>query len=75
MKRIKIVELFDESDCETCGSSYAQGYNVYADEELILSYIPSAHCYDSESYDIAYVYKDILEYLGYELEVAQEDCV
>lgn len=75
MKRIKIVELFDESDCEICGSSYAQGYKVYADEELILSYIPMAHCYDSESYDIADVHKDILEYLGYEVEVVQEDCV
>lgn len=75
MKQIKIVELFDESDCETCGSSYAQGYKVYVAGELVSSYIPVAHCYDSESYEIQDVFKDILERLGYELEVVYEEDV
>lgn len=75
MKRIKIVELFDESDCETCGSSYAHGFKVYIDDELVSSYIPTAHCYDSESYEIQDVFKDILERLGYELKIVDEENV
>lgn len=75
MKQIKIVELFDESDCETCGSSYAEGYKVYMDGELVSSYIPVAHCYDSESYEIQDVFKDIFERLGYELKIVGEEDV
>jgi hypothetical protein len=71
MTKIIIEELYDETDCETCGSSYATGFRVYIGDELKYNYEPRAHCYDSVSYEIEDVYKQILADLGYEVETVE----
>jgi len=68
MPTIKIEWLSDDHDCETCGSTYADGALVWLDGDLILELSPSAYCYDSTHYDEADVYRHILEKLGYEIK-------
>lgn len=46
-----IERLYDNHDCEICGSSYAEGYVIYNGGDEILRREPIASCYDSSSYD------------------------
>lgn len=50
MKNIKITHISDSMGCETCGSSYASGYRIEIDGELVVDKTPSAHCYDGVDY-------------------------
>lgn len=69
MASLKIEWLSDCYDnCETCGSSYAEGARVYVDGELALDLAPSAHCFGGAHYDQADVYERILRHLGHEVE-------
>jgi hypothetical protein len=66
--KIKIEWLYDEHDCETCGSSYATGARVQIGNDSLM-FDPIAHCYDGASWTMAEVYESILKHLGHELEV------
>lgn len=70
--KIVIERLTDEHDCETCGSSYAEGARVYFNDELALSLEPSAYCYDSTDYDDSQILVQILEKLGHAVQYEQE---
>lgn len=50
LKTIKIVEWGDTHECETCGTDYASGGDVYYDNERVLHAPPRAHCYSGASY-------------------------
>ena len=64
------VELYEDiCECETCGTSYAEGAKVFLDDELVLVLEPIAHCYDGQSYTDEDIYRKILEHLGYTLIV------
>lgn len=45
MKSIRIETWFDEHECETCGSSYSQGGEVFVDDKSVLIVEPIAHCF------------------------------
>lgn len=32
--RYEIKTIHDDYDCETCGASYAEGYQIYRDDEM-----------------------------------------
>lgn len=64
-QEIKIEWLYDEHDCETCGSSYAEGAKVHINGELVIENIPYAHCYGGENWDRDDIYKRIFLELGY----------
>lgn len=64
---IRIEWLTDDHDCETCGSSYAQGARVTLNGEAILELIPSAHCYDGDNWSESQVYEMVFRHLGYRL--------
>ncbi|PWL18850.1 hypothetical protein DKP76_07250 [Falsochrobactrum shanghaiense] len=66
--KISIEWLDDTYDCETCGSSWAEGALVYIDGLLVLDLQPSAHCYNGVSYQEGDVYQRILEHLGHGVE-------
>lgn len=66
--KIKIEWLFDSCDCETCGSSWAEGAIVYIDGQEIFTLEPHASCYDGSSWTQADVYYEILKGLGYTIE-------
>lgn len=60
MLKAKLTYLFDEMDCETCGTSYAEGFRIEVDGELIVELIPHAHCYDGEDYAIGRLIKETI---------------
>jgi len=62
-------------DCELCGPSYAQGANVYFDDELKLELTPFAHCFDGTNYDRDEVYKRIIMEIGnlFDLDLQLEE--
>lgn len=59
-----IEYLEDHTDCETCGSSYAVGYKIYSDGELVVDKTPYAHCYSGSDYYSDNPYKDIAKIEG-----------
>jgi hypothetical protein len=62
---IGIKRLSDTHDCETCGSSWADGALVYIDDALALELEPHAHCYDGTNYNDEDIFRKILEHLGH----------
>ena len=68
MSKIKIIRLYDDSDCETCGGSYAEGFEVFIDEEPFGDYMPRAHCFGSDSYSFEILLEDLLKHFGHEIE-------
>lgn len=72
MDKIKIISLFDESDCETCGPSWAEGYQVYLNDKEIILLEPVAHCYSGSTHSETDLIKEILNHLNYEVEFSDE---
>ncbi len=69
MTKLTIKSLEDEHDCETCGSSWEQGFEVYIDGKPFGDYAPLAACWDSKGYLLENVLVDVLKYIGYDVEV------
>lgn len=69
----EIVRLTDHHDCETCGSSYAVGYRIYMDGDLIVDKTPYAHCYSGDDYYNHNPYADILEQMGEHVTESEGD--
>ena len=71
--KIKVIQTVDHHDCETCGSSYAEGGRIYINEELVYELKPYASCYDNSIY---ISYEDLMqkafELIGYEMEYEYE---
>lgn len=72
MKNLKIIWTGDSHYCEDCGYSYAHGFKAYLDGELIDEFVPSAYCYDSDDISEEAVYKRLLEKLGFNVELEDE---
>jgi hypothetical protein len=66
--KIKIEELWDFNDCETCGGGSEYGGRIFFDEKLVWEYIPRAGCYDNEYFGRDYMLQKALELLGHEVE-------
>ena len=64
---VTIEWLHDEHECDTCGTSFADGAIVTLNDETILEMIPHAHCFGGCHWNSEEVYKLILEKLGYEI--------
>ena len=65
---VKIKWLWDESDCDTCGVSYAGGARVTLNGEPLLELTPVATCFGGDDWSTADVYRLIIEKLGYQVE-------
>lgn len=76
-KKISIKWLTDDTDCETCGISYAEGASVTITHENgaseNLEFEPIAHCFDGMNFDKHDVYSAVLRHLGWEIVEAQPD--
>lgn len=68
MAKVKIECLSDYSDCETCGSSYAQGGRLWINDDLVWEVVPNAHCLGSDAYGLEEILIIALEKLGFEFE-------
>lgn len=72
MAKIEIKWLDDEHDCDTCGTSWAEGAIVTIDGERALDLDPLAHCFGSDDYSREEVLRRILAHLGHEVVEADE---
>lgn len=68
--KFEVKLTYDEgSDCETCGMSYGEGYDLFLGDELIGQSIPYAGCFNSSEFRAQDVINDILKYLEVDAEV------
>jgi hypothetical protein len=65
--RYEIKTIHDDYDCETCGASYAEGYQIYRDGELIHEMKPVAHCFGGENFTVEDWAAWILRDLGHDV--------
>jgi hypothetical protein len=70
MATIKIEWLTDDADCETCGTSWAEGARVFVDGSIAVDLEPTAYCCGGAHYDEREVFTRILEHLGHTVEHA-----
>jgi len=72
MAKIEIEWLWDSGhNCETCGTSYAEGARVIIDGKVELELKPVAHCFGGDNWDQGEVYEEILKKLGHEVTYFQ----
>jgi hypothetical protein len=70
MANVRIERLTDvSSPCETCGTSWAEGYIVFVDGQEVICKEPIASCYGGQHFSEEDLLKDILGHFGHELEV------
>ena len=70
MKRIEVITTYDDfHDCETCGSSWAEGGYVLVDGTEVVRVTPVAHCYGGTSVTEEELLVLALEKLGIEVLV------
>lgn len=65
--KFEIVTDEDTSECELCGTDWAQGGKVYVDGELIIDAPAHAHCYSGSSWDAHDLLVMALRKLGHEV--------
>ena len=72
--KYKIQTVFDDYDCETCGSSYAEGFFVTEEGSPlpIVNLIPLAHCTGGKEFELSDALNQILIKLGHEVELDGE---
>ena len=63
--QIEIEWLYDDHDCETCGSQWSHGAKVHLDGKLLIDNQPKASCFECAHWDEADIYKEVLTKLGY----------
>lgn len=65
MADIKIIWTSDDHECETCGTSWADGATVWIDGRKALELKPVAHCLGGAHYSERDVFTAILFWLGH----------
>lgn len=70
---IKIERLTDSYDCETCGSSWAEGARIFIDGALAFELTPHARCYDGDDYSDDQIFAKVLEHLGHTVSYVAVD--
>jgi hypothetical protein len=67
MAEVLIEYLSDSYECETCGTSYAEGYRIYVDGAVVRELKPSAHCFDGTNFSENDMLAAVLEHFGHKL--------
>lgn len=67
--KLKIIQLYDDYECDDCGWSTSYGATVTLNDEPFLYLKPVAHCFGGEHYSDMDILKEILVKLGYEVEI------
>lgn len=66
--KVKIEWSYDDSDCETCGGSYAEGAVAWVDDVVVFDKPAVASCFGETNVSEGEVYNAILNYIGYDVE-------
>lgn len=69
---IEIKAISDSHDCETCGGSWEEGFEVTIDGKPFGDYKAYAHCFDSVRFELSTVLEDIIKHLGHDIVVIEE---
>lgn len=67
--KYEIKTIHDDYDCETCGASFAEGYQIYREGELVHEMKPVAHCFGGENFTVEDWAAWILCDLGHEIVI------
>ena len=68
--KLTIINLYDSTDCETCGSSGAEGYRVLRDGEPLVELKAIAHCHSGQrTYDEHDLLREVLKAFGHDVLV------
>jgi hypothetical protein len=67
MAEVRIEWLTDTHECETCGSSWAEGARVFVDGTEVLHLEPQAHCMGGAHWEQAAVYQEVFSKMGHQL--------
>lgn len=73
--RIEIFTDEDQSDCETCGASYASGGRVLVDGVTVVDMPAAAACYDGDDNSALDLLILALESMGHIVLIDPEDDV
>lgn len=65
--KIVIEHLVDEHDCETCGSSWAEGALITLPDSSTVELKPLANCFGGAHWDREEILLILLKKLGYEV--------
>ena len=66
--KLKIEWNYDTWDCETCGTSFAQGAVVTLGDKVILNEPAVAHCFGSTDIDYIDILKAVCDHFDLEFE-------
>lgn len=72
-KLIEINNYSDYYDCETCGIDYADGAEIFINDEPLVNITPVAHCYDGVSYRMDEILYIVLRKLGYDIKIIEDN--
>lgn len=68
--KFEVRLTYDEGgECETCGISFGEGYDLLLGDKLVSQRIPYAGCFNSSEFRAQDVINDILNHLGVDAEV------
>lgn len=70
MATIEVRKYDDFHDCETCGSSYAEGAEIFIDDVVVENLKPLAACFDGQSYTDDEIWIAVLSKLGHKAFVS-----
>lgn len=68
MAEVSVETTWDSHQCETCGSSYADGFKIFVDGKLIKELEPVAHCFNGTFWTEEDVLDAVLTHFGHTLK-------
>ena len=68
MAEVSFEYMTDSYSCETCGTSYSEGYRIFIDGILVKELKPVAHCYNGTNFDTDDLISAVLEHFGHKLK-------
>jgi len=72
-KTATITYSEDSYDCEDCGLSYANGCTLETSDGITLCATACAACYGGSDTTVEDVLRQLLEHLGYEVKIEEEE--
>jgi hypothetical protein len=64
---ITLESTSDTYDCETCGTSWADGFKIFFDGKLAIELKPVAHCCGGDSFTPEDALVEIIKHLGHDI--------
>jgi hypothetical protein len=73
MAKIEVTPIKDAYECDDCGTTFAEGYEVTIDGKPFGDYYPDPHCCKCLEYGFDTVMIDVLKHLGHDLQINPQE--